>query len=317
MAVAGITIGSSVNGYAREDIPRGTIMDRAVCLSVELHRLGTRRRVASTEIQTDADSDMIHVSKEILESDTLEEIKRMDGEIRGYVAKKTVPGMSLFRAGVYLVPVDSLEDIDARLEQFKRDREYQVEKFLGQYQEAAAAARARLGSLYDENDYPAIAKVRAAFSMETKYVAFATPDKLATISSTLYRREEAKMAAAISSATEKVVDALRSEAAGLVDHLVERLSAKPGEKPKVFRDSMIGNIREWLENLPGRNSIAGDVGLSELARKMESLLDGVDPQTLRDNDRAREAIVEGFGAIKAQLDNMIVQRPIRKINLDN
>src|SRR5215469_12307661 len=162
---------SNNNGATRmDDVPRGTIMDRCVCLSVELRRLGTRRRVASTQVQTDADSDMIHVSKEILESETLDAIKRLDGEIREYVNHKTVPGMALFRSGVYLVPVVTMEQIDAWLEKTREQRERLVDRFMGEYTIAINAARSRLGSLYDENDYPPFHKVRGAFGMETKYI---------------------------------------------------------------------------------------------------------------------------------------------------
>jgi len=260
---------------------------------------------------------MIHVSKEILESETLNAIKRLDGEIRDYVNRKTVPGMALFRSGVYLVPVATMEIIDAWLEKTREQRERLVDRFMGEYTISINAARSRLGSLYDENDYPSMHKVRAAFGMETKYIGFSTPDNLKTISSALYRREEAKMAAAVSSATERIVDTLRGEAADLVGEIVERLSSKPGEKPKVFRDSLIGNIRDWLDNLPGRNSITGDIGLGGLAAKIESLLDGVDPQALRDDDRMRAEVAAGFSEIETKLSNMIAVRPTRKVNIDN
>jgi hypothetical protein len=297
------------------DKPKASIMERAVCLSVELCRLGTRRKVASTEVQTDADPDAIHVSKEILESESLDEIKRLDGEIREYVNKRTVPGMSLFRSGVYLVPVDRLEEIDAQLETYKQRREALVERFMENYDTAARAAKNRLGSLYNEDDYPIAGKVRAKFGMETKYVAFSAPDKLKTISSSLYRREQAKLQAAVESATAEIRNVLRASMVDLVNHMVERLSIKPGEKAKTFRDSLVGNIREFLDNFKSRN-IVDDAELARLVEAADSLTRGIDPETLRQSDTARERVAEGFVKIKAELDTMIVQRPGRKVKFD-
>ena len=65
------------------------VFDRAVCLSLAMGCLGTRRKVPSASINVEADKDMLHVSKAILESEELDAIKTFDGEMRiwlGYAA---------------------------------------------------------------------------------------------------------------------------------------------------------------------------------------------------------------------------------------
>ena len=47
------------------------------------------------------------------------------------------------------------------------------------------------------------------------------------------------------------------------------------------------------------------------------MLDGVDPQALREQETVRERVKIGFDAIKAQLDTMLETRPSRMIRLED
>jgi hypothetical protein len=306
------------NAIVRDDLPKGSIVDRSVCLSLELRRLGTRRRVASDAVQTDADPEMISVSKEILESEVLDKIKSLDGEIRDYVNRRTVPGMSLFRAGCYLVRTEIVAEIDAKLERYAERRQELVDLFMEEYEDRMSRDECerdearRLGSLYDATDYKSAEKVRRTFSMETRYIAFSTPDKLASISSDIYQREQDKGIRAIHDATVEITNIIRAEFAELVDHAVDKLTVAPGEKPKVFRDSLIGNIESFLDTFADRN-LADDADLADLVARARSLVR--DPKDLRDIPSLRASVAESFTAIKATLDTMIVDKPARKIAL--
>lgn len=288
----------------------GNIMDRAVCLSVELHGLGTKRKVNSSRVDTDADRAMIHVSKDILESKALADVKRLDGEIRSYINSRCLP--SLFRAGVYLLPVDLIEQVDGRLEEFAAQRAELVEQFITEYQHARDAARARLGSLYDDRDYPGITEVREAFSMETRYIAFNTPSNLKDIAPAIWRRETEKAKAAVESAAEEIRQVLRAAMADLVDHMVERLSPKADGSQKVFRDTLVGNLREFLETFQARN-ITDDGDLAAIVQQARACLGGASPEALRQSPSVREKVRAGFESIKNNLDTMLVDKPRRRI----
>src|SRR5882724_7232318 len=114
------------------------IFDKAMLLSVELHRLGTRKKVKSGAVTTDADAEMIHVSKDLLESKTYEDIVSLDGEIRQYVTSRALPGP--FRAGVYLLPNAAVQEVDRKLEAFKIMRARMADKFAVEYPDRARAA---------------------------------------------------------------------------------------------------------------------------------------------------------------------------------
>jgi hypothetical protein len=300
---------------ARDKPAAINIFDKAILLSVEMHRLGVRKKVKSGAVQTDADPEAIHVSKELLESKAYEDIVSLDGEIRGYVTARCLPGP--FRAGVYLLPIASVQEVDRKLEAFKAMRTRMVEKFVAEYPERAAAAQGRLGSLFDPTDYPSTDTVRNAFSMGTQYVAFNTPTKLKEISADIWQREQEKAAQQIGSYVEDMKALLRTQLSELTSKALERLTPTDDGKAKVFGDSLVENIKDFLANFKDKNSVFADGELAAVADKLRKVLDGVNPELLRTDERIREKVRQDFASVQTALDSLtLADRPTRKINFE-
>lgn len=292
------------------------VLERTVNLKLELNKLGVRKKVATREVnKTDADDDALHVSKEIIESRTLKDIASLDGEIRKYVQSRTVP--SPFGAGVYLLSLDTFTAVDAKLEQFQAQRQELVDRFATEYAAAKSAAVLRLGSLYDERDYPSLGKVLRAFGMSWKYVEVGTPGKIRALSPEIHAREVQKAKDEIATATAEIKNMMRAAMADLVDHLVDRLEAKPDGSCKVFRDTLVSNVREFLETFNARN-IVEDGELAALVRQAQDIVGGgaLSAQMLRDNDGLRDRVHGQFAELKTALDGMMINRPRRKIAFD-
>ena len=65
-----------------------------------------------------------------------------------------------------------------------------------------------------------------------------------------------------------------------VERVSERLREDDKGKPLVFRDSMIGNIRELVDIVP-RLNIFGDETLAQLCGQVKEKIAGVEPDALR------------------------------------
>lgn len=291
--------------------PGSNAMDRCVCLQVSLSALGTKKKVATGAVQVDADKTFVHVSKDILKSDRLEAVRKCDGEIRTFINTKCLP--SIFKAGVYLLPIALVESVDARLEEFREIRTARINLFLEEYQDVKAAAQGRLGVLFNETDYPSTDQVRAMFSMTTRYLTFATPGTLANISKELFAREVEKQQAMVANQFEEIQAVLRAGFGELVDHLVDRLTPDPTGKQKIFRDSLIKNVKEFFADFNARN-VVDDQELAALVDKARQILDGVSPELLRDHKNAREVVRDEMAQVKAALDSMMQNAPGRKID---
>src|SRR5439155_19108495 len=58
---------------------------KTVCIKVRLSSMGNTRKVSSSQIEADADKDLLRVSKQLVDSAELKAINRFDGEIRRFL----------------------------------------------------------------------------------------------------------------------------------------------------------------------------------------------------------------------------------------
>lgn len=307
----------SNNGNGQVPLPEpeaAGLFDRAVVLVLGIGCLGTRRKISTAAVQVDADKTMLHLGKEILEAAELDAIKSFDGELRTWVGKKALP--SPLRRGTYLIPLGLVVEVDARLEVYRRQRVELVEAFIGAYDRAKNEARERLGPLFNTLDYPAAEKVRAAFSLDVRYVAFGVPGKLEVLNREIWERERSKAESNWREASEEVRQALRAGLADLVDRMVDRLDTNGDGKPRVFRDTLVTNLGEFIDSFAPRN-ITDDEELGRLVERCRRVLDGVDADALRASTAVRSKVRNGMSQVQVALETMVIDRPNRRIVLED
>ena len=283
------------------------IMSRAVCLSLEINKPGNRKKVSTSQIETDADKDMIGVSKQLVDSVEYKAISRHDGETRQWLYSRALP--SPFRAGVYLIPHALVVTVNDYLDNRTRERRQLIEAFVCCYPSLKRTAEEKLGSLFNPADYPDEDRLRAGFSVSWRFIDFQTPNSLKQISSSLFAQEQAKAQAQWAEATTEVRNALREGFAELVEHMAERLA-----EGKIFRNSMVDNFRDFLEVFDFRN-ITDDADLAALVSRTRELLANVNPDHLRSNEGLRATVQAGMAQINNTLDGMMENRPRRQIEL--
>lgn len=292
----------------------GSIASRTICLSLAIGTLGTRQKVATSEIDTgEADKTFVHVSKEIFKSNELRDIRKHDTATRQWLAARSLP--SVFRGGIHLVPITSVETIDATLATRRNEREALIDIFIAAYPKLVAGAPAVLANLFDPSDYPSVPKVRAAFTYETRYMTLDTPTSLKSISKALFDREADKAKAQWADFTAEAIAAYRAQFADLVAHMVDKLTPGEDGKKKIFRGSALENVREFVTLFETLN-VADDKELAAVTRKVTGLLEGIDPELIRKEEGVRDALANGFVSIKATLDTLVAAKPKRKIEFE-
>lgn len=294
--------------------PAQTIPGRTVCLTVTLKAPGNRRKVSTAAVEADTDKSMLHVSKDLLDSEEYKAIGKIDGETRRYVAEMALPFP--FRPGFYLLPYDLLERVDAKLGEYQQRRAAAVDCFVRAYPQRQREAADKLGPLYDPTDYPPASEIEKAFSLSWSYLAFDVPGQLQTINRDVWERQQAEMASMWREAAEECRAVLRAKFAELIGRAVERLTPGPDGKQKIFRDSLIGNLDEFLETFAPRN-ITDDAELQKLVAQARELTRGINPNTLRQSTRTREKVAEGFEQINRTLAEMIQDAPRRAFSFED
>ena len=65
--------------------PGVDLAKKTVCIKMRLSTMGNTRKVSTSQIEADADKDLLRVSKHLLDSAELKAIGRFDGEIRRFL----------------------------------------------------------------------------------------------------------------------------------------------------------------------------------------------------------------------------------------
>lgn len=297
------------------EIKSTDLFEKAVIISVNFSRPGNRKKVPSGVIQADADLEMLHVSKDLLDAPEYEAVESLDRECASWLETRCVQPSPMGR-GTRLLPFELVEETDTKLEEFRRRREKLIKKVGEKYQERVEESKAKLRGLWDPTQYPPQERYLAAFGMSWNYLTFGTPAALEVISKALFEREREKAEAKVAEATEEILRMQRAVMKELVDHLVDRVTPGPDGKAKTFHKTTLTKLQEFLALFGARN-IANDGELERLVAQARDVLSDIDPATLRANKNLRQYVQVKMAGVKAELDKMVVLRPERRIVLDD
>lgn len=284
---------------------------KTVCIKVRLSTMGNTRKVSTSQIEADADKDLLRVSKHLVDSVELKAIGRFDGEIRRFLYNICLP----FEIGIHLLPIAALETVEHRLRQFAEDRKQLVGAFIAAYPSLCQDAAKRLRGLYNPADYPPIEDVTKEFGFSWQYVSFGVPDQLKGISREVWEQEREKAAQRMAEASAEIQQVLRESMAKLVQHMADRLKEGQDGKPLRFKETTVSNLVEFLTNFEFRN-VTDDTELQTLVAQARQLLQGISADDLRATGDLRAKVQQGMVDIAAQLDTMMAKTGGRKFRFE-
>ncbi|MGA2223159.1 MAG: hypothetical protein ABSH41_01790 [Syntrophobacteraceae bacterium] len=194
----------------------------------------------------------------------------------------------------------------------KSEFEAEVEKFISNYEDEREKARESLGHLFNESDYPI--DVRRKFRFDWRFITLDIPGKSGILSPELYEREKEKFQVLMEETRELATVALREEFAGIVRHMVERLSGEEDGKPKKFKNSMMVKMGEFLESFGDRN-LFNDAKLAELVDQARDVVNGLSTDELRQDGNLRKYIADEMNHLRISVDGALEDLPRRKIRM--
>ena len=212
--------------------------------------------------------------------------------------------------GVRLIRQDAITNFDDRITAFRAELDEAVAELDRHYDELRSAARDRLGDLFNPSDYPP--SLVGAFAIEHDFPSVEPPPYLQQLSPELYRQECQRVQARFDEAVRMAEAAFMEELARLVEHLSERLTGETDGKPKIFRDSAVENLTEFFQRF-GQLNIRSNDQLDALVERAQQVVQGVQPQQLRDSQSIRQQVSTQLAGVQSALDGMLVDRPRRNI----
>ena len=212
--------------------------------------------------------------------------------------------------GIRLIRQDRIDEFDARMRDFREELEEAAWRLDEHFAELRSAARERLGSLYNPADYPDT--LVGMFAIEHDFPSIEPPEYLRRLNPDLYAQECQRVQERFGEAVRLAEEAFIGELAKIVSHLTERLAGDADGKPKIFRDSAIGNLTEFFERFRELN-VCGNEELDNLVADAQRIVRGVEPRQLRDNRGLRQHMASELSRVQSVLDGLLVDRPRRNI----
>ncbi len=168
-----------------------------------------------------------------------------------------------------------------------------LEEFISEFPSLRDTARMKLNGMFRDEDYPNVATLRTKFGYSVEY--WPVPENFGTVEG-VHPAVREIMESALRDRVDQATSAAMADAwqrlYTCVEHLHERL-AQPGQ---IFRDSLVGNVREVCDVLTRLNP-SNDVELETMRAAVQLQLSRFDPQTLRDNAGLRAAVATTAGRL--------------------
>lgn len=205
--------------------------------------------------------------------------------------------------GIGILPASCFDRCDKEVTAGIEIFQQKVEEFLERYPDIVKNASPNLGELLKNNPLPTAEEVRSKFKIEVNYLPIpSAKDFKVTGKDIAVDRIRRNITNSVNSATQAAITGLYDE----LYELVKKIKETTNVKDKIFRDSLIGNLKDFCERLPELNIIQ-DEKLNEISQEVFESLAKVDPEDLRKDKKLRKAT-------SAKADELLEN--IRKIDLD-
>lgn len=273
---------------------------------VQLHvkMPGIHRKADKT--QTDlggADEDMMNVSKRIVDSSEYRAIARHVHLMKNYLKTIGLPS-PILKGGTYSIPIARLESVLADIEERKTEFFGLVEQFIAVLPEKIDDAEERLGPQFREDDYLGEERMRAAFDIIVSVIETKVPGRLRELSPTLYESERQKHELRFVNLEKNIEGLLLGEFKELMDKMVSMTGYREDGKKMGFHKATAKKLSEFLREAPHRN-VVNSKELDKMVDQTAKLLEGVDPEIVRDDESYRNTLHESFELVQGRLEGLL------------
>ena len=240
---------------------------------------------ASVTRQSYAETGTASVNKKLLGNcDELTAIQKFVANARNIHYSMTMPWSDL---GMRLLPTAQYFKYHEQITELQNEFDSMVDTFCNNYTWEVSRAQARIGSLFQMNDYPSEASIRDKFAFTMSYIPLPDSgdfrvdvgnDQRDVLESHYNDYYNKQLGSAMQDVWNRTYKAL--------SNMSDRLDYGGGDKKKVFRDSLVDNVLDMVELLNVCN-VTGDSQMSAMALKLDDALRGVTPDGLRSNESFR------------------------------
>ena len=269
-----------------------TLADRAVYLVLDWSFLGTWKRVDIDVTNGKALSE-VRSSKRLLKSESISSMRKLNYKVRAMLSKYSLN--SLFRQGVYVVPLEYVETVDGELQSAIDELATIKESLKAEWQDVIAEAHTRLGDLFNPSDYCSADAAADQYTMSYRYVPIATtPDILKHVAADTYKADLERSQKETEKELQAFRDNLRLALLGIIDNMRATLTKPDGDK-RVFGKRFFKRLDEFLGTFSTKN-LSDDGALANIVAQLRDVSNGTDVMALKSSTD-----------VQAELDTSLLQ----------
>lgn len=220
----------------------------------------------------------------------LENIQRLAGILRVFFYRETLPW---FSDGSRILSSKNYMDFTASFRAKKSEYDNAVKVFLNEYPVLKEDARAKLGSLFVESEYPSPEYLAKTFACE---IAFMPIPEIGDFRVEILDSEKESF---LNRMRETELNAVQDCWTRLHD-VCAKAATKLQDSKSVFRDSLIENIQDMCQLLPKLN-VTDDPNLETMRVQVEKLLTEVTPDVCRNSVVERNTAAAKLDDITAKM----------------
>lgn len=288
------------------------LSSRAMLCGLKISKWSARkvdkRVTAETNAAHNASPAAGRYNKVLLAKEALAGINQIFGEAYAYHIERTLPWLD---EGLRILPAINYFAYSTKIRELRNAGELEIAKFQAAYPDLVEQARKDLNGMFNVADYPPASDIAERFSMKTRVLPMPNAqDFRVEIGDAQGAEIRAEVEAAMKEAVALAMRDAWERISNVVALMVERLTAyKPaqakGEKSEgVFRDSLVGNVRDLVGLLPSLN-LNQDAKLAAIVDRMNKELCTWDADELRENDNARTSTAKAAQAILDEVKDFL------------
>jgi hypothetical protein len=208
-------------------------------------------------------------------------IQKFAGNSRTYHYHATMPWSD---SGLRLLTTSMFFDYQREITSMEQEFNRLVEVFLSSYDKLVLQAQMKLGTLFNQDDYPPVEMVRDKFKFSVK---FAPVPEVGDWRVDVGHEAETILRDSYAEYYQNNLNQAYADVWERTHEALTRMSEKlSGEKKQIFRDTLVSNVTEMIDLLDKFN-VTGDAKMRAAKHKLESVMLGITPDALREDDHLR------------------------------
>lgn len=280
---------SNVLNLNTDNIPSLSSSAMLVELSISSWTGRKKDKAASKKVtdENGADAAVASVNKTLLsDCEQLINIKKFIGEARNHAHYRlTLPWSD---TGLRLLPTEMFFDYQGEMTHYEALMMAEVDSLIDDFEYQKQKASARLGTLFNEDDYPTAESLRDKFSFRVNYMPLPDAgDFRLDIGNEAMQEIKDKYEDMYTSKIEEAMQDIWYRVHKALSAMSSRLGYNDNGKPLIFRDSLVDNALDMLDILKKCN-VTKDSQMQIMADKLEDTLRGVTPEGLREDSAYRD-----------------------------